>query len=218
MKRKKKVPRPVPKRNKHGETFAQWRQISGTTWDTPGAFDAWRRGTNPNNFVRKNPMTKNEKIASYAAVGGAVLLGGALLYHFTSTANAATSGSGSGSTHPAVWTRVATGGTVPSGARVRMSITQLNFQQFASALGLQNTLAGFGDYINSLHVAPTIQIYGPAPVPGSSPPQGYPLRPSDWPADDTLTQTEYSADFTYTGAASYPVVNGISTWILTTSV
>lgn len=43
-------------------------------------------------------MTKNEKYAAYAAVGGAVVLGGALIYHFSKSSTS--SGSGSTSTSP----------------------------------------------------------------------------------------------------------------------
>jgi hypothetical protein len=152
-------------------------------------------------FVRRNPLSKNEKYAAYAAVGGAVILGGALIYHFSKPPS--TSG-GSAS-----WKRVPTGGLVQSGSHVRISVTQLDFQQFAATLGLPNTLAGFGDYINSLHVAPSVKLYGYVPPPGFGP-----QRPADWPTDDVDVATEYSADFTYTGAVPYPVVNGINTWVL----
>lgn len=42
-------------------------------------------------------MTKNEKYAAYAAVGGAVVLGGALIYHFSKSSTSSGSGSGSSS-------------------------------------------------------------------------------------------------------------------------
>lgn len=46
--------------------------------------------------ARENPMTKNEKYAAYAAVGGAVVLGGALIYHFSKSSTSSGSGSTSG--------------------------------------------------------------------------------------------------------------------------